>query len=188
MVWDPINVACCFHLHTYSEWGRQTRYTLSFSPIHTSLNKFVANCKNLTGVLGEDSDKLVSTPGAPNIRIVPFNVPVLLNTVYWPELSDHIHLWQVYWRQDRMQKWRRLRDGRGFWVFRPPSLVYLANLSKDPWDCGLWSWTSCKLTNYFSTGDCGNSRGCVVTGNFGVIRGKVARDHTSNEVLHEFIK
>ncbi len=46
-----------------------------YSPIQTSLNTFVANCRNLMGAC-DGSDRLVSTPGAPNIRIVLPVVPV----------------------------------------------------------------------------------------------------------------
>jgi hypothetical protein len=49
--------------------------TMPYSPIQTSLNTFVANCRNLMGRC-DGSDKFVSTPGAPNIRIVPSVVPV----------------------------------------------------------------------------------------------------------------
>lgn len=54
--------------------GGQCRLSL-YLPIQTSLNTVVANCRNLMGVR-DGSDKLVSTPGAPNIRIVPSIVPI----------------------------------------------------------------------------------------------------------------
>jgi hypothetical protein len=50
---------------------------------------FVANCRNLTAVCDE-SDKLVSTPGAPNIRIVPSVVPVELD-IYEAKRSSDDH-------------------------------------------------------------------------------------------------
>ena len=53
----------------------QRHWNMLYSPIQTSLNTFVANCRNLVGVW-DGSDRLVSTPGAPNIRIVPSIVPV----------------------------------------------------------------------------------------------------------------
>ena len=49
--------------------------TRSYSPIQTSLNTFVANCRNLICTC-DGSDRSVSTPGAPNIRIVPLVVPI----------------------------------------------------------------------------------------------------------------
>ena len=49
--------------------------TMPCLPIQTSLNKFVANCRNFMGEC-DGSDRFVSTPGAPNIRIVPSVVPV----------------------------------------------------------------------------------------------------------------
>lgn len=53
----------------------------SYSPIQASLNTFVANCRNLMGVR-DGSDKLVSTPAAPNIRIIPSIVPIKHYDVY----------------------------------------------------------------------------------------------------------
>jgi hypothetical protein len=49
--------------------------SMPYSPIQTNLDTFVANCRNLMGTC-DGSDKFVSTPGAPNIRIVPSVVPV----------------------------------------------------------------------------------------------------------------
>jgi hypothetical protein len=55
--------------------GSVDKGTMAYSPIQTSLNKFVAKCRNLMGTC-DGGDRFVSTPGAPNIRIVPSVVPV----------------------------------------------------------------------------------------------------------------
>lgn len=57
----------------------------------------------------DGSDKLVSTPGAPNIRILPSIVPVeFVDDIYRSKealYSVVTHPMQVYSTQDQTQRW-----------------------------------------------------------------------------------
>lgn len=57
----------------------------------------------------DGSDKLVSTPGAPNIRIVPSIVPIERDDVYQAKPYHRLvtHQQRVYSTQDQTQGWWR---------------------------------------------------------------------------------